>query len=111
MALARRSTRAAVSKNQQEPVAQRRRATKLAAVTKDAEEARATMEAKQRALEPLISDMGASQSRKRKRVVPQKPDELPASLEPRRKSPKTRPARWGIQLAELASIQVQKFWQ
>src|SRR5947207_6249627 len=64
---ARRSTRAAATKTKQESVAQRR-ATKLVPVTKNAEEATATVEEEQAAQEPPVSDTNVSQSRKRRRL-------------------------------------------
>jgi len=62
MVLTHRSTRAAATENQQELVAQRQ-ATKLAPVTKNAE-ATTTMEDKQAAQEPPVSNTGVSRSRK-----------------------------------------------
>ena len=64
MAPARR-TRPSLTKPKQEPVAQRR-GTKLAPVTKNAEEATMTVEEEQAAQESSVSNMGVSRSRKRK---------------------------------------------
>ena len=111
MAPAHRSTRATVTETKQEPVAQRR-ATKQAPVTKNAEEATATIEEEQAAQESPVSDTNVSQSRKRRRVD----DEPLAFADPRslgiavaQKSPnsKTGCTRREIQRAESEPIQVR----
>ena len=79
-------------------------------VTKDAEEATATIEEKQAVQEPPVSDARVSGSRKRKWGInePQQSDELLAVLLPRSggAAAAQKRTRQETQLAESASIQV-----
>ena len=107
MAPARRSTRAAVTKNQQKLVVAQRRTTKLAPVPKNAE-ATTTIEEKQAAGELPASNTRVTRSRKRGWGV----DEPLAFPKPRslgdavaQKGPNSKTGR-ETELAESASIKV-----
>jgi len=112
MAPARRSTRMAVTKNQQELVAQNSAtgAIKQALVAKNAEEVTATIEEEQAAQEHPVSNARVSRSRKRRWEIDesQQSDEPLAFPEPRSQGTAVaqKRARRETQLAGSASIQV-----